>query len=149
MQFLVYHMWARSASWQLHVAQVARRMRSASELADQRADASAKAGRRAVRYRAVGIQGDVFLHPLSALHRAVPEYVVYSQVLRTEKRPYMAGAPSDGRAQLFALLTYLAGEDAGWKSSIVAQWRSVSAGAQCVCRPVSTVACQALTNKLP
>jgi len=35
--------------------------------------------------------GDVFLHPRSVLHSAAPEFVVYSQVVRTSKRPYMGG----------------------------------------------------------
>lgn len=33
----------------------------------------------------------VFLHPRSALHSSAPEYVVYTQLIRTVKRPYMSG----------------------------------------------------------
>lgn len=36
-------------------------------------------------------QRHVFLHPRSALHGSAPELVVYTQLLRTDKRPYMAG----------------------------------------------------------
>jgi len=35
--------------------------------------------------------GDVFLHPRSVLHSQAPEFVIYSQVVRTSKRPYMGG----------------------------------------------------------
>lgn len=34
---------------------------------------------------------EVYLHPRSALHKLAPEYVVYTQLVRTTKRPYMAG----------------------------------------------------------
>ena len=33
----------------------------------------------------------VFLHPRSALARAAPEYVAYTQLVRTAKRPYLSG----------------------------------------------------------
>ncbi len=33
----------------------------------------------------------MYLHPRSALHKLAPEYVVYTQLVRTTKRPYMAG----------------------------------------------------------
>ena len=48
---------------------------------------------RAVRYAAAaGLDEDVFLHPNSALHSTAPEFVVYTELIRTAKRPYMAGA---------------------------------------------------------
>ena len=31
------------------------------------------------------------LHPQSALSKAAPQFVVYTQILRTDKRPYLAG----------------------------------------------------------
>jgi ATP-dependent RNA helicase DHX37/DHR1 len=37
------------------------------------------------------VSGDVYLHPRSSIHAAAPEYVVYLQVVRTAKRPYMMG----------------------------------------------------------
>ena len=47
--------------------------------------------RHAVRYQACGLEEHVYLHPHSALHRAAPELVLYLQLLRTDKRAYMAG----------------------------------------------------------
>ena len=38
-----------------------------------------------------GVQ--VFLHPSSALHKAAPELLVYSQLVQTDKRIYMSGEP--------------------------------------------------------
>lgn len=47
---------------------------------------------RAVRYSAAaGLDEDVFLHPNSTLHSTAPEFVVYAELIRTAKRPYMAG----------------------------------------------------------
>jgi hypothetical protein len=34
----------------------------------------------------------VFMHPTSHMARAAPDLVVYMQIVRTEKRPYMTGA---------------------------------------------------------
>ena len=54
--------------------------------------AETESGRtRAVRYMAPALPDNVFLHPQSALAKTAPEFVVYSQILRTEKRPYLAG----------------------------------------------------------
>lgn len=98
--------------------QVARRVRSAEHVKRQLATPTGK--RHAVRYascalanassmgvdaaaaaaaaakaEAAGVEeevsGDVFLHPRSALHSTSPDYVVYGSLIRTEKRPYMAG----------------------------------------------------------
>ena len=33
----------------------------------------------------------VFLHPSSALHKSAPEWIVYSQLVQTDKRIYMSG----------------------------------------------------------
>ena len=33
----------------------------------------------------------VFLHPASTLHKTAPEWVVYSQLVQTDKRIYMSG----------------------------------------------------------
>ena len=70
---------------------MAKRVRSAADLKKPGADANVKASRRAVRYRAVRVEGEVYLHPLSALHRSAPEYLVYTQVVQTEKRAYLSG----------------------------------------------------------
>ena len=51
-------------------------------------------GKRAVRYQACGRQGYIFLHPRSNLHSTAPEFVVYTQLISTPKRPYMAGTCS-------------------------------------------------------
>ena len=40
---------------------------------------------------AAGLDEDVFLHPNSTLHSTAPEFVVYAELIRTAKRPYMAG----------------------------------------------------------
>ncbi len=46
---------------------------------------------RAVRYMPQALAEHVYLHPQSALSKAAPEFVVYTQILRTDKRPYLAG----------------------------------------------------------
>ena len=48
--------------------------------------------KRAVRYRCAMLDEDVYLHPHSALHATAPDFVTYTQVVRSAKRPYMAGA---------------------------------------------------------
>ena len=54
--------------------------------------ADIKQGRtRAVRYTLQALAENVYLHPQSALAKAAPEFVVYTQIVRTEKRPYLAG----------------------------------------------------------
>lgn len=51
----------------------------------------ARARRKAVRYECACAEGWVYLHPDSALHSAAPEFVVYSQLVQSSKRPYMTG----------------------------------------------------------
>ena len=69
--------------------QIARRVHSL-EYVQEHADI--KQGRtRAVRYTPQALAENVYLHPQSALAKAAPEFVVYTQILRTEKRPYLAG----------------------------------------------------------
>jgi len=46
---------------------------------------------RAVRYRSCALDEDVFLHPNSGLHSIAPDFVAYTELVRTVKRPYMAG----------------------------------------------------------
>ena len=46
---------------------------------------------RAVRYRSCALDEEVYLHPNSGLHSTAPEWVVYTDLVRTSKRPYMAG----------------------------------------------------------
>lgn len=81
---------ALAAGWS---DQVARRVRSAEHVSKQQEQDAARGGRQAVRYAcgAGHATEDVFLHPRSALHKASPQYVVYTQLVRTVKRPYMAG----------------------------------------------------------
>ena len=38
-----------------------------------------------------GMSMQVFLHPSSALHKSAPEWIVYSQLVQTDKRIYMSG----------------------------------------------------------
>lgn len=69
--------------------QVARRVRSAEHVAEH---ALSRKGRpRAVRYQAHALDEHVHLHPESLLARAAPQFLAYSEVVRTAKRPYMAG----------------------------------------------------------
>lgn len=77
---------AVAAGW---ADQVARRIRSIDYLRSLKDKGHAH---RAVRYACAALEGeDVFLHPNSALHAAPPEYVAYAELVRTAKRPYMAG----------------------------------------------------------
>jgi len=47
---------------------------------------------KATRYVPALLDVPVFLHPTSSLHRTSPDYVVYTDLLQTEKRPYVVGA---------------------------------------------------------
>ncbi len=76
------------AGWGDHVS---RRVRSAEYLAKKRREGSRT---RAVRYESTVVDEDVFLHPSSALHSRSPEWLVYSDIVSTEKRPYMVGLTS-------------------------------------------------------
>ncbi|GLC69391.1 hypothetical protein PLESTF_000824800 [Pleodorina starrii] len=77
---------ALAAGW---ADQVARRVRSAEYLAQL---GESRRKHHAVRYQPACLAEEhVFLHPRSALHGDAPELLVYTQLLRTEKRPYMAG----------------------------------------------------------
>lgn len=76
---------ALAAGW---CDQVARRVRSVEHIKSRTSDG--KKGR-AVRYRSCALEEDVFLHPNSALHASAPELVTYTELVRTVKRPYMAG----------------------------------------------------------
>jgi len=76
------------AGWGDHIS---RRVRSAEYLAKKRLEGSRT---RAVRYETPAVDEDVFLHPASALHSRCPEWLVYSDIIRTEKRAYMVGLTS-------------------------------------------------------
>jgi hypothetical protein len=72
--------------------QVARRVRGADHVAKS-TDPGSGGKKRAVRYQC-GLQPEeVFLHPHSALYKTAPDFVVYSHLIRSTKRPYMAGNP--------------------------------------------------------
>ena len=75
-------------------AQIAQRVKATGAWSerDEGDDAAAKAARRAVRYQTACGEEQVYLHPRSALHRKAPELVVFSELIRTEKRPYMSAA---------------------------------------------------------
>ena len=70
--------------------QVARRVRSTEYLAAQHEEGR-KRGKRALRYRACAVEGEVFLHPGTGVAAAAPEFVVYMQLVQTAVRPYMRG----------------------------------------------------------
>ncbi|DBB17318.1 TPA: hypothetical protein ACH3X3_014362 [Trebouxia sp. C0006] len=76
---------ALAAGW---ADQVARRVR-AQEQVSEGEHTSGK--RRAVRYQTCTREGFVYLHPRSSLHSTAPEFVMYTQLISTAKRPYMAG----------------------------------------------------------
>ncbi len=82
---------AIAAGWGDHVA---RRVRSLEHVQSHHYNSSAtKKNKRAVRYKSctASLEEDIFLHPNSALHSSFPDLVVYSEIVRTVKRPYMAG----------------------------------------------------------
>jgi ATP-dependent RNA helicase DHX37/DHR1 len=76
---------------------VARRVRSVDHINKKKstgtADNTSNNGRmRAIRYRSAILEDeDIYLHPNSNLSSTAPEYVVYTELIRTTKRPYMAG----------------------------------------------------------
>ena len=47
---------------------------------------------KATRYVPALLDAAVFLHPTSSLHRSSPDYVVYTDLLQTDKRAYIVGA---------------------------------------------------------
>ena len=72
---------------------VARRAKAAeAAVAAERDEAEGNGRTRATRYRPAMLDAAVFLHPTSALHRSSPEYVVYTDLIQTAKRPYLMGA---------------------------------------------------------
>lgn len=68
--------------------QVARRVRAHEQVGEGEQPTGK---RRAVRYQTGSHDDYVFLHPRSSLHSTAPEFVVYTQLISTAKRPYMAG----------------------------------------------------------
>ena len=70
--------------------QVAKRVRALEYLQSRAAEGGGRT-HRAVRYRSCALDEEVYLHPNSALHATCPELVVYTELVRTAKRPYMAG----------------------------------------------------------
>lgn len=68
-------------------SQVARRVRSRDRVADE-----GRGGKkRAVRYQCACLDKEVYLHPQSSLYSIAPEYVIYTQLIQSTKRPYMTG----------------------------------------------------------
>ncbi|KAI8103074.1 hypothetical protein M9434_005859 [Picochlorum sp. BPE23] len=67
---------------------VAKRVRS-SQYLKKKMEAGSRT--RAVRYESIALDEDVFLHPNSSLHSTSPEWIVYSDIIKTEKRAYMVG----------------------------------------------------------
>lgn len=76
-----------STSWSC-ICQVARRVKAREQVDEE---GQGGRGKRAVRYQACSRPGFVFLHPRSSLYSTAPDFVVYSQLISTAKRPYMAG----------------------------------------------------------
>lgn len=70
---------------------VARRMKAAEAVARMQEAAEADGKRlRAVRYQSCALEDPVYLHPNSAVLHAAPQYVVYTEVVSSGKRPYMS-----------------------------------------------------------
>lgn len=67
--------------------QVARRVKRASQLAQQ---PPGKA-QRSVRYAVACLEEPVYLRAGPALHRAAPKWLVYTELIRTPKRAFMSG----------------------------------------------------------
>ncbi len=61
---------------------------------------TSKGRARAVRYTPLALDEQVYMHPQSALAKAAPEFVAYTQIVRTAKRPYMTGKSRSERAHL-------------------------------------------------
>lgn len=82
---------ALAAGWADHVA---RRIKSAEFVATLQAKAEEEGKKlRAIRYVSCSLEGEeVFLHPSSALGKTAPSFVVYLEVMQTDKRPYMSVA---------------------------------------------------------
>ena len=70
------------------VMQVARRVKAHEQVSEGE---HSRVKKRAVRYQICSRDGFVYLHPRSNLHSTAPEFVVYTQLISTAKRPYMAG----------------------------------------------------------
>lgn len=66
--------------------QVARRVRSVEYLNKLQSDGKTM---RAVRYVSCNSETCIYMHPNSALHKTAQEYVIYMEVLQTDKRAYM------------------------------------------------------------
>eukprot|EP01025_Chloroclados_australasicus_P057324 TRINITY_DN7141_c0_g1_i3.p1 TRINITY_DN7141_c0_g1~~TRINITY_DN7141_c0_g1_i3.p1 ORF type:complete len:1286 (-),score=169.44 TRINITY_DN7141_c0_g1_i3:373-4230(-) len=82
---------ALAAGWS---DQVCRRMRSAEYLSKLQEEGRYKAHAVCYQHCRLEENNEVYLHPRSALHQSAPEYVVYTELLQTEKRTYMAGVSS-------------------------------------------------------
>lgn len=67
--------------------QISRRVHSIEYV--QEHSTSSKGRARAVRYTPNALDEQVYMHPQSALAKAAPDFVAYTQIVRTAKRPYM------------------------------------------------------------
>lgn len=90
-----------------------------------------------MRYQPCGLDEDVYLHPRSTLHATAPEFVVYLQLVRAAKRPYMSGITPVEPAWLAACGTPLAALSAPLlepapvyraEGDVVMAWHEVSYG---------------------
>ena len=81
---------------------VARRVRASdAAIPGDDLDASSRSsGSKATRYLPALLDRSVYLHPSSSLGKAAPEYVLYADLIQTEKRPYLAGATAIDAAWL-------------------------------------------------
>ncbi len=94
-----------------------------------------------MRYRSSSsLEEDIFLHPNSALHRAAPEFVAYSELVRTAKRPYMAGewlVPCNcGQRRGRVLLPGCVEGSGGWVGGWVGGWGLSMEACFCVAKTV-------------
>lgn len=75
---------AVAAGW---ADRIAKRIRSVDHI---KATGGGKTSR-AVRYRSALLMEDIYLHPHSTIKSMAPEYLVYTEIIRSIKRPYMIG----------------------------------------------------------
>ena len=78
--------WADRVARRAKADEVARAL-AAAEKDPENEEASSRT--KATRYHPAMLDAPVFLHPSSTLHRTAPDFVVYTDLLQTSKRPYL------------------------------------------------------------
>lgn len=76
-----------AAGWADHVA---RRIKSSEYILSMQMRAEADGKKKAIRYACEALDEEIYLHPSSGLSKTAPDFVVYQELLQTEKRTYMS-----------------------------------------------------------